>query len=701
MSISDVDKFKHYISSILTSSTSSLPLCNYYTEQEFKTSYQSLGTHDLSIFHLNIRSLNANHNKLVQTMITLCCSFDVILLTEVWTYNIAMYKNLFPDYNFYYALPFNSNIGGVGVYINKSFTVTERTDLKLNCSTQDNMAESIFVEACRDGRHYLIGTIYRHPNCSIPKFSLSLETLLFSSIFPLKTDCFLIGDLNFDLLKYDTQADIARLIDILINYSFIPCSTLPTRITDTSATLIDHIYYRPGSNIKNISLEKIFTGNLTIDISDHLANFIILPTSSNKSLATLRPFIRLFSDVNKNSFQDELSNCDWNGCVLNINDVDASISGFMSCLSQAFHKCFPLVRLSRKKYKEKKWVTLEVKKSSNIKSKLYKKWLITRTPVDRDSYKSHLKIHNKIVKTAESNYYSRTFDSSIHSTKALWKEINKLCCFGSNRSTEKPEIAKLNLNGSVVTDPLSMASALNNYFCEVGSDLVSKLPVSNCTLNFRSFLPPSILNSFVCDTISLFDIHEIINKLKRKNKSGPDEFNVKLIDEFEFFISAPLCHIYNLSLTSGIFPSVFKLAKVVSIYKKGDHSSLSNYRPISLLSTFSKMFESIIDKRLRSFLTKNNILYNYQFGFRPHYSTKLALIDSIDEIYKLLDNRFYVAAIFLDLAKAFDTIDHAILLEKLDNYGFRGQMFQWFQKLPIRSYPIHGCKLCKFIPKFD
>src|SRR3989441_7541857 len=91
------------------------------------------------------------------------------------------------------------------------------------------------------------------------------------------------------------------------------------------------------------------------------------------------------------------------------------------------------------------------------------------------------------------------------------------------------------------------------------------------------------------------------------------------------------------------------------------------------------MFESIIDKRLRSFLTKNNNLYNYQFGFRPHFSTKLAPIDSIDEIYKLLDNRFYVAAIFLDLAKAFDTVDHAILLKKLHNYGFRGQMFQWFK----------------------
>ena len=135
------------------------------------------------------------------------------------------------------------------------------------------------------------------------------------------------------------------------------------------------------------------------------------------------------------------------------------------------------------------------------------------------------------------------------------------------------------------------------------------------------------------------------------------------------------CLIFNQSLTAGIFPSALKTAKVIPIYKKGDCSAMGNYRPISLLSIFSKIFESVISKRLTSFLTKFNILYDYHFGFQSNYSTKLALIDSVDDIPKQLDSKNYVAGIFFDLSKAFDSIDHTILLDKLYNYGIRGVIF--------------------------
>ena len=159
-------------------------------------------------------------------------------------------------------------------------------------------------------------------------------------------------------------------------------------------------------------------------------------------------------------------------------------------------------------------------------------------------------------------------------------------------------------------------------------------------------MPPSIPNSFFCDTISITEIENAINKIKSKNSSGSDPFNAKFILEFSKYLVQPLHFIYNRSVSSSVYPSLLKIAKVIPIYKKGEHSSVGNYRPISLLNTFGKIFESIICNRLTKFFTKYNVFYKYQFGFRQNYSTKLALLDSVDEIMSALSTKEYVAAIF-------------------------------------------------------
>jgi len=192
-------------------------------------------------------------------------------------------------------------------------------------------------------------------------------------------------------------------------------------------------------------------------------------------------------------------------------------------------------------------------------------------------------------------------------------------------------------------------------------------------------MPPSLQNSFVCDTISCSEIDKIICKLKSKQSSGPDNFNTDFILGFKELLLRPLHYIYNLSINSSTFPTQLKHAKIIPIHKKGDHYTTGNFRPISLLNTFSKIFESIISSRLINFFTKYCILYKFQFGFRQNYSTKLALLDSVDEILGALNDKHYVAAIFFDLAKAFDSIDHNILLSKLLNYGVRGPMHDWFK----------------------
>ena len=454
---------------------------------------------------------------------------------------------------------------------------------------------------------------------------------------------------------------------------------LPTRITDTSATLIDHIYYRANLKTSLSISDNIFTGTLITDITDHLANFLIIPQQPSLYSTNERPFTRIFSAKNKKLFSDELASCDWTSLVYSSDNVDSSFNNFISVLTHAAEKSFPLIRTSRKSFKDKKWVTKGIKKSSETKNRLYKVWILSKNPIDKENYRNYLKIFNRIVKSAESTYYMKMFNTKTNSIKKLWSNVNKLCSFNSKQSSKKSNIIKIKIGDKVLTDSKSMADEFNNYFCNVGATLACNLPPIQPTSTFNEYLPPSIINSFVCDNINHSEVHEVLSKLKAKNSSGPDIFNARLIYDIESIILLPLCHIFNLSLSTGQFPSALKIAKVIPIHKKGDHSTLGNYRPISLLNIFSKIFESVISRRLNAFFSKYNLLYDYQFGFRPKHSTNLALLDSVDDILKSLDKNLYVAGIFFDLAKAFDSIDHSILLNKLHCYGIRGKMYDWFK----------------------
>jgi hypothetical protein len=234
--------------------------------------------------------------------------------------------------------------------------------------------------------------------------------------------------------------------------------------------------------------------------------------------------------------------------------------------------------------------------------------------------------------------------------------------------------------GSAIVDPDLIAAKFNDYFCNVGRNLNTALPSPpSSALHYSQYLPHSLPNSFFWDKITPSEISNVITKLKERNSAGPDPFNAAFIYEFQLPLLSPLCYIFNLSIDSGKFPSLLKIAKTIPIFKKGDRTALGNYRPISLLSIFSQILETLMSSRLTIFLPKYKKFYDYQFGFRTNHSTTSALIDSIDEILKHLDNIEYVAGIFFDLSKAFDSLDNSILLEKLYCYGIRGEMNNWFR----------------------
>jgi len=226
-----------------------------------------------------------------------------------------------------------------------------------------------------------------------------------------------------------------------------------------------------------------------------------------------------------------------------------------------------------------------------------------------------------------------------------------------------------------------VSNIFNNYFSNVGKNLVKKFKkTQNLVLNKSN--DNNILCSFEKIFLEKIDVSElriIIKNLKDDTDAGYDKVTVKILKSISELIIIPLVYIFNLSIESSIFPDKFKTAVIKHLFKGGDRKIISNYRPISMLTNFSKIFEKIIKARLISYLEKNNLLSKNQYGFRPGLRTENALYNAIQFLYDSLDKGLKTIAVFIDLAKAFDTIQHDILLKILPNFGINNKSLLWFK----------------------
>ena len=326
---------------------------------------------------------------------------------------------------------------------------------------------------------------------------------------------------------------------------------------------------------------------------------------------------------------------------------------------------------SKSRYKQP-WMTRGLLKSSRKKSQLYLKYLKNPNENNKGIFTAYRNKFKTVRTRAEKNYYAAEFCKHENDLKKTWSLIRSIVKMGEHES----KIESLIINGDRTEDAELMANKFNNYFTNIARSLAEKIP--NSSHSFNKYMKPPILNSFVLSPTSPEEILNRSYTIRSTHSRGVDDIDPCIATPHIASVARPLAEIINCSFNTGLVPQAIKIAKVVPVYKKGAKDNETNYRPISILPYFSKFYEKLMYDRLYNFVQKSNVIFQSQHGFQAGHSPYMNLLSMQDKISSAIENNEYAIGIFFDLAKAFDTVDHEILLYKLESYGIRGMQLDWF-----------------------
>ena len=639
-------------------------MSKYYDIEAYNKSMSTSNNDILSIMHFNIRSICTNGDELKVLLDTFLHQPDIIALSETFLDSNTVKDFRLNNYQSFHSVRDTHKRGGVCVLVKENL----HADIEEEFSFISSEIEICTIRVKVGASEYTLSAIYRpkfkHDN--VKEFNEILLKLLRHPIFK-KSNSILIGDFNINLLEHATHSETGQFLNSMQSINYVPLISRPTRFPEgnqnAQPSLLDHIY----TNFLHHSI----AGIIHYPITDHLPIFLNFSISESSSSTHLIQFRHITND-SRERFKRCLINISWENLLIDNNDIDTNFNIFIEKFSQLYDKHFPIKnkKISSKRMKTP-WLTSGLLTSIKRKNNMFKELKLGR--VSQQEYTVYRNKVNALLRLTKRKYYIDVFSSFRKSTKKQWQTINSL----SNKTKRnKSNISSIVHEDKIFTKKVDIANVFNNFFADIPTKLESKLPPS--VYDPISYLKGNFPDTMSAPIATYNDFFTVVKALKNK-KCNVHNYETTIVKENATSLSIPIIFLFNQSIRESKFPSFLKSARVVPIYKKGSKADVNNYRPISLLNIFSKIFEKLMKLFLLEFIADKNILNPNQFGFRQGLSTQDALIEFSKMLYTQIDKSNYILTIFIDFAKAFDTVPHEILLKKLNHYGIRGQLNDWFR----------------------
>ena len=565
-------------------------LCKYYEIEQFQTKVESIAE-NFSILSLNVQSLRgklSEFSELIDELNIGEFSFSVIGIQEIWTLpphlstDLPGYKPLISKLRSQTEGSSNNLGGGIGFWVNANLPFTLMSDISV---FEEKIFESMFIRVdCGKNDFKIIGNIYRAPGSNINEFNGKLDKVLQDihnhPVYKKASEIILCGDYNINLLNHDKHQQTQNYLETLLGHGMLPLITLPTRITPTSSTLIDHIF----SNLKHDSFDS---GIIYSAISDHLAIFHIRPMQTKKSKPKSTVYMRKINERNTELFKESLSNTDWSP-IYN-EDPNSAFNEFYKIIDDKFEENFPEVpcRVRKDLNPENPFMTSALLVSRKNKNKLAAKKNKSPTEENIKKYKDFNRVYRSLIRKSKADYYKEKFTEYSNNMKKTWDLIRDI--LGKQKKDFIfPET--FFHEGKVYTGNDDISNGFNEFFCNIGSNLANELGESS--KDFTEFLDDPIEQNFIFANIDPSIIYAALSALQGKKSAGLDKISTSMLKNIIDCIIDPVVYLFNLSFKTGFVPTQMKCARVIPIYKLDsfdleEASQFTNYRPISLLSAFS------------------------------------------------------------------------------------------------------------------
>jgi len=576
-------------------------------------------------------------------------SYDFLFMTEHWQREVQLKEIHLQNFTLRSYFCRNDLIhGGVAIFKNDKCNTND-----VNLDLLEYCIEGVFEVAGvkLDSIRYVLIVVYRTPNVNFSLFiSAFQELLLHISSYNYKI--VIGGDFNLDFLGPSGNLSIFR--DLLDCFNLKITIGIPTRVTATSSTCIDNFLIdnvlECRSNVVNYGLSDHYFQVLEIKTKCQLSG-------EPKPRSTWK---RFFNDHNMARFKQFLCSEDWLD-VLRLNCPNLAFNAFANILLYYFEISFPLRRVNSNTRNTKKYKLSPELQSLKEKVILYGE-LSKFDRRYRNISAGYNRKYREALRVARVGYHDSIVSNTQNKSKAMWSVINSIKKTNKVRKDIAISENDVLLSDEVVANNFTERFTLNCGNNDIDYEFLSQnVPFNDVSIFFSP--------------VTVYDTERMFNCLKNSNSAGVDGVTNVLLKKCKFELAGVITVLINQMFSSGCFPDKLKLGRIIPVYKRGDSNNYSNYRPISLLSSISKLFELAINEQLTSFFNRHRLLSPCQHGFTRNLSTETALCSFVKSIVDTLDRGMLASGLFIDFSQAFDRVDHVLLLEKMHRYGIRGVPF--------------------------